>query len=520
MTKLAVLAVVLTTCVLALPAFAAEADSASTSKQLTNSLGMKFTTIPAGEFLMGSSPEEIAERRKQLNKRTDFGENGAKHQLEDLILIESEGPQHHVTISQAFWFGTYEVTQAEFQAVMGFNPSSFSATGGRAKVLAGLDTKKHPVDSVSWNDAVEFCRQLSSLEAEVAAGRSYRLPTEAEWEYAYRAGTRTTWYWGDETEKKRRSRFEYPKMGTSTKPTTVPVGTLEPNPWGLYDMTGNVREWCADWFDLKAYTKDPVRDPVGPATGEMRVSRGAWAYYIPPAVRSAARKRAAPDFVYEQRGFRVVCVQGEVPKVAKTNAMPAQVEAQLKQKGLMRQGTFFVLAEEGEFARYATTLERMRVACFNARREVDDAKKQLQHVEAAKAGTLAARSEARNMMRYSDTWREHRNGVISRNIAHDALVLVDMSREDVEQWLGDAQADYDAAVERFAEQCGKLREMHGRLHSKQRELAADSAVQKLLASASAGGKTKFQVAPGANLVASLKKLEHEESVLQQLQARQ
>lgn len=295
-----------------------------TNKQLTNSLGMKFTTIPAGEFLMGATPEEIAERREQLIKRSGDDHNALEIKKQELAWVESEGPQHRVTISKNYLLGTYEVTQSEFQSVMGFNPSDHAATGGRARIMAGIDTGRHPVEKVSWNDAVEFCRQLSSLAEEVAAGRSYRLPTEAEWEYAYRAGTATKFYWGDDVNPSIRERLNYKKLTTYKKATTVPVGSIsiEPNPWGLYDMAGNVREWCADWYDVKSYTKEPVRDPSGLATGEDRVTRGPMSYYFPPNIRSAARRAYAPDVVNNFIGFRVVCIPGEVPKIVQTAAAP------------------------------------------------------------------------------------------------------------------------------------------------------------------------------------------------------
>jgi len=486
------------------------------AKELVNSLGMKFTTISPGEFLMGASPEEIDERKEQLIKRGG-DDDGNGNQRDEITVVESEGPQRRVTIGKPLRLGTYEVTQAEFQAVTGFNPSSHSATGSRKNVLTGLDTRRHPVDRVSWSDAVEFCRLLSSLDEEIAAGRTYRLPTEAEWEYAYRAGTTTKFFWGEDRGKQSADWTKYPKVGTGKKATTVPVGSLKPNPWGLHDMQGNAREWCADWFDPQAYAKGAAGDPTGPATGVERVVRGGVNPFFPPASRSAARRKLAPDAVNHFSGFRVVCVQVEVPKIVSTTAVPALIEAQLKQKGLVRQGTLFVLADEAQFVRFTATLERMRVACFNARREVDDAKKQLQRVSSATAGALEARVAARNTMRYSDTWREHRLGVVSRNMATDALALINMSREDVASWLADAQADYDAAVSRFAEQCKTLRDMHGRLQTKQREVAADSEVTKALAAA--GGKTTFRIGPSPTAAASLKKLEHEESVLKQLQVK-
>jgi formylglycine-generating enzyme required for sulfatase activity len=483
--------------------------------EIVNSLGMKFRTIPAGEFVMGATPDEIAERSEQLAKRGD-DENGDEIRRDEIATVKSEGPQHRVTITKEFRLGVYEVTQQEFQAVMGFNPSAHSATGTRQDWLAGLDTRRHPVDQVSWNDAVEFCRQLSSLEEEVAAGRSYRLPTEAEWEYACRAGTTTKFFWGDEKGKKATAWTKYPKLGTAPRATTVPAGSLEPNPWGLYDMTGNVREWCADWYDAGTYARGAAVDPRGPATGVERVVRGGMNYFFAPAYRSAARRKLSPDAVNLHVGMRIVCVQGPVPQAVPKAALLAQLEAQLKQKGLVRRGTLFVPAEEAEFARFTTTLERMRAACFGARREVDDAKKQLQRISTAEAGALRARVEARNMMRYSETWREHRNGVVSRNLAADALALVNMSREDVERWLADAEADYELSVARFAEQCETLRAMHDRLNAKQTAAAADAAVKQALAAASAGGKTTYRVGSSSEASASLKKLAHEESVLRQL----
>lgn len=486
------------------------------TKDLSNSIGMKFRSIPAGEFLMGATPDEIAERRDQLVKRSDGNENGDEIHREEIVLVKSEGPQHRVTISKDFRLGTYEVTQHEFITVMGFNPSSHSATGSRKTWFTGLDTKHHPVDQVSWHDAVEFCRQLSSLETEVAAGRSYRLPTEAEWEYACRAGTTTKFFWGDDKGKKSFDWTKAPQVGTGKRAATVPVGSLKPNPWGLYDMTGNTREWCADWFDAQTYAKGDAMDPIGPGSGSERIVRGGMNFIFPPAYRSAARRKLAPDTVNQHIGFRVVCVQGVAPKVVATTAVPAQIETQLKQNGLIRQGNLFMLAEEVEFARFTSTLERMRVACFNARREVDDAKKQLQRVSVAEAGALQARVEARNMMRYSDTWREHRNGIISRNLAADALALVHMSQKDVENWLADAQADYDTAVSRFAQQCQSLRAMHEQLLSKQRELAADPTVKSALAAASTGAKASYRLGSGPNLTVAAKKLEHELTLLKQL----
>ena len=177
---------------------------------IENSIGMKLVSIPAGEFLMGTTEKEaaIARIKNNLEKRLqevrkEADEKNAKEIESKRRTLDSEFPQHRVIVSKPFLLGVYAVTQQEFKKVMGFNPSAFSAESKKqadkdmmAKV-AGQDTRQYPVESVTWEDAAEFCRQLSALPTEVAAGRMYRLPTEAEWEYACRAGTTTAWYWGD-----------------------------------------------------------------------------------------------------------------------------------------------------------------------------------------------------------------------------------------------------------------------------------------------------------------------------------
>jgi formylglycine-generating enzyme required for sulfatase activity len=171
-----------------------------------------------------------------------------------------EGPQTKVTISRGFWMSKYEVTQAEYKAVMGNNPSYFKGNN-------------KPVGKVSWNDAVAYCAKLT--EQEKAAGRlpggyEYRLPTEAEWEYAYRAGTTTRFSYGDDPEYSLLGEYAwyYPNSGG----TTHPVGKKKPNRWGLYDMHGNLWEWCQDMYGN--YPGGSVTDPQGAVTGSYRVMRG------------------------------------------------------------------------------------------------------------------------------------------------------------------------------------------------------------------------------------------------------
>ena len=282
--------------------------------ETTNSIGMRFVLIPPGEFPMGSTPQEQA-------WAAELGRNETRKVLY-LELVSSEGPQHPVKITQPFYLGLYEVTQAEYQQVMGANPSSFS--GGEsplpkkpsafsqmrretiAKRMAGRDTSRYPVDSVSWDQAAEFCRKLSALPEEQKARRAYRLPSEAQWEYACRAGTTTRWSFGDDASALVDHAWFRPDIAH-------PGGQKKPNPWGLFDMYGNMGEWCADYFGQDYYRQSPLADPAGPGARLNHVIRGgAWAqeHYM---CRSALRMRALTAFAADFTGFRVVC-QLEAPK--------------------------------------------------------------------------------------------------------------------------------------------------------------------------------------------------------------
>ena len=250
-----------------------------------NSIGMKFRLIPPGEFVMGS-PE------------TEQGR-------EDLV--KGSERQHKVHITRPFYLGLFEVTQGEYRTVMNANPSAFSADGKRRDAVVGLETTRFPVEQVSWNDAHEFCKKLSQQVAE--RGRRYRLPTEAEWEYAFRGGTTTTFYVGDSLtshEGNFAANFPYgtdvvgPYVG---RPSIV--GSYPPNPFGLYDMIGNVCEWCLDachgipTYDAGVTLKDPLSN-----AGAGHVRRGG-------AFTAAGRyQRAATRYDDSRRlfdlGFRVV----------------------------------------------------------------------------------------------------------------------------------------------------------------------------------------------------------------------
>lgn len=260
----------------------------------TNSKGMKFVLVPPGEFAMGSSPEDMA----------DAVRDGRQRAAPDWYInrIRLEGPRHRVRINKPFYLGLYEVTQDVYQQLLGTNPSNCHSQGRLGNLLAGRDTGRHPVENVSWEEAVEFCRQLSAQPDERAAGHRYRLPTEAEWEYACRAGTTTRWCSGDnEHDLKPYAWFQPGQL-------THPVGEKRPNAWALYDMPGNVWEWTADRQDPAYYAQSPTNDPEGPRTGEYHIFRGGCSDGPAFLARSAFRMGGLRTPEGRLIGFRVVCI--------------------------------------------------------------------------------------------------------------------------------------------------------------------------------------------------------------------
>jgi formylglycine-generating enzyme required for sulfatase activity len=234
----------------------------------TNSLGMKFAWIPPGTFLMGSPKNE--EGREPYD--------GA------------DETQHKVTLTKGFYMGTHLVTQEQWQAVMGNNPSNFKGE------------KNLPVDSVSWEDCQEFIKKLRKRDQ-----KPYRLPTEAEWEYACRAGTTTPFSFGetistDQANYNGRYIYGTGKEGVFRQKTT-PVGIFPANAWGLCDMHGNVWEWCQDWFG--PYPEKDINDPLSPESGQYRVLRGVSWGYNPGYCRSACRSRYGPGRRGINCGLRV-----------------------------------------------------------------------------------------------------------------------------------------------------------------------------------------------------------------------
>ena len=229
--------------------------------------GIELVLIPAGEFLMGSP---------------DSDEEAAK----------DEKPQHRVRITKPFYLGVHPVTQSQYEPLMGTNPSHFKGDGNR------------PVEGVSWEDANAFCRKLSEAMSAEGGGLECRLPTEAEWEYACRAGTTTRYCFGDDAA----GLGQYAWFFENWNRTTHPVGQKKPNAWGLYDVHGNVWEWCQDGYDREYYARCPVEDPVCPSRASLRVLRGGSWGHNARDVRSARRICCAPGYRYNTFGFRLALV--------------------------------------------------------------------------------------------------------------------------------------------------------------------------------------------------------------------
>jgi formylglycine-generating enzyme required for sulfatase activity len=217
----------------------------------------------------------------------------------ELDRFSDEGPQTAVTISRGFQIGLHPVTQQEYQSVTGSNPSAFTGDLNR------------PVDQVSWNDATNYCALLTQRElaaGRIPAGSTYRLPTEAEWEYAARAGTSTRFFYGEDPDYADLANYAWYQDNSDGQ--TQPVGQKLPNPWGLYDVYGNVWEWCQDWY-VDSYPGGTLIDPQGPAAGDYRVLRGgSWSTYM-TLCRSATRLADVPTDAFSNYGFRIVLVPGQ-----------------------------------------------------------------------------------------------------------------------------------------------------------------------------------------------------------------
>lgn len=248
---------------LALASFSRAADI-----DLGAGVQLKLVTIPAGKFLMGSPKGDVGAAYNESDR----------HKSNDYY-------QHEVTLTKDFQLGATEVTQAQYRQVIGRNPSVFKGDN-------------LPVDNVSWDDAVKFCQLLS-----VRIGKTVRLPTEAEWEYACRAGTATRYFFGVDTDHAELADHAWYEANSARQ--THPVGRKKPNPWGLYDMGGNVWEWCSDRFN-GPYEDKTVTDPQGAKGGDTRVLRGGCWETGPLGTRSANRGGVIPTRGTSRFGFRIV----------------------------------------------------------------------------------------------------------------------------------------------------------------------------------------------------------------------
>jgi formylglycine-generating enzyme required for sulfatase activity len=240
---------------------------------LNATVAMDMIWCPPGTFTMGSPS-------KEADRGTD----------------ETE---HNVSLTKGFYLGKYEVTQAQYEAVTGSNPSVFNETSNGNR----------PVENVNWTEAVAFCTLLTNQEqaaGRLPAGWAYVLPTESQWEYACRAGTTTAFSWGDGISSTN-ANYNWdggPTNGNDFKQTRD-VGRYFANPWGFFDMHGNVFEWTSDWYQAAYPMDNPLVDPNGPASGSERVVRGGSWYHVETTLRSAVRRSYSPGVNYKDFGFRV-----------------------------------------------------------------------------------------------------------------------------------------------------------------------------------------------------------------------
>jgi formylglycine-generating enzyme required for sulfatase activity len=234
--------------------------------EFTNGIGMRLKRINAGQFVMGAVPEDL---------------NASEYEL----------PRRSITIKKPFYIGVTEVTQQQYMRIKGENPSEFTG-------------QSFPVHNVSWSDAVSFCEMLTNEPSEIAANRSYRLPTEAEWEYACRAGSETIFCFGNDFNELERYAHYNPLPGRLNIRGVKQVATKEPNAWGLFDMHGNVFEWCSDYYGQ--YNPEDIVDPQGPQSGKSRVFRGGQASAEPGYCKSSFRIPGQEHHKSSYLGFRIV----------------------------------------------------------------------------------------------------------------------------------------------------------------------------------------------------------------------
>ena len=256
----------------------------------TNFLGMDFKNLPSGQFVMGSC-------KPQVQKKCLAGKDAGP------VAAYNEAPQHKVRVSKPFQIGVYEVTVRQFRRFIAKSWQDNLARPAFNRDNAFGDDA--PVSHVSWRDAQLFIDWLNKAKPETDKG-VYRLPTEAEWEYAARAGTASAYSFGDDVSNLGDYAWFFKNAHDKLEKYPHPVGTKKPNPWGLYDMHGNVYEWVSDWYGENDYRRSPVVDPAGPESGRFRVYRGGSWSANERFCRSAARLYDYPQTRKAYIGFRVV----------------------------------------------------------------------------------------------------------------------------------------------------------------------------------------------------------------------
>jgi formylglycine-generating enzyme required for sulfatase activity len=484
-------------------------------KKITNSIGMQFVLVPAGEFLMGSP---ASDRDAELDEK----------------------PQHRVRITRSFFLGICEVTQQEYQRVMGANPSSEQLS------------PQQPVETISWLDAVEFCNRLSAKEklspyceasgetVNVLGGNGYRLPTEAEWEYACRAGSTTKWSCGDDPQRLVLYSWYKGNSGSNAHP----VGQKAPNAFGLYDMHGHMWEWCWDWYGKDYYQHSPAEDPQGPSSGSLRVERGGDAWNNdPPHLRSAYRDHQYPSRRYRDLGFRVARTSNEAP--------PAQVVADrgqgdapaeggredspadrgqedsptqtLKKRGIERQrGTpsSWVLKDEtavlGRFR--SVQAEQTRLASARAQQrqlaaggqtsqaliaacqtQIDAIDGQITQIDQqlAALGPSIGNATADN---YHNLLTQQHNALV-REQRRLSTMINSFSRQggDVQEQLRQFSEEVEAMEDLHRQAVEELRDAVAEINTRYEELGADDEVTKALSELSATTKLKQRLGPSREL---------------------
>jgi formylglycine-generating enzyme required for sulfatase activity len=312
--------------------------------ELTNSIGLRLMLIPPGEFEMGD------------------------------VSAENRLPVHPVRISHPFYIGAVEVTQEQWHAVMGANPAVYATAGSKAAEVGGIDTRRFPIESISYAMCLDFCTQLSALPAERAAGRMYRLPTEAEWEYVYRAGTTTRFWFGSDHTK-----FpDHEWIGENAGKHPHPVAEKRANPFGIYDLDGNVREFCADSYAADFYARSPLMDPLASGTGSSCVVRGlsflgSW--------WDVERREFRTDDWSSTLGVRVVCTSlamqstgaafprrdatGDPATVSKSGPGPANLDQRTVALWVLGQRGFVRIGRIGEYGETIRSADALPVGDFN-----------------------------------------------------------------------------------------------------------------------------------------------------------